>query len=101
MKSFETILNWLMVIFCLIGFTYQVYLIVYEFSLGKTVVNVEVKLLTNTSLPGVTVCYPVVLSMTKASKMNEYKEVYSKFSRMVYINQNKDTLDDDLMYRLI
>ena len=41
---------------CVFGFAYQVYLIFDQYMLGKTVVNIDVKLLESQPLPAITVC---------------------------------------------
>ena len=52
------ILKLILILMCISGFVYQVYLIFDQYMLGKTVVNIEVKRLESQPLPAITVCIP-------------------------------------------
>ena len=72
-RSVQTlkIINLILIIICIVGFVYQVYLILHQYMLGKTVVNIDVKRLKAQPLPAITVCIPALLSISKLSKWNE------------------------------
>ena len=75
----------ILILMCIIGFFYQVYLIFDQYMLGKTVVNIEVKRLTAQPLPAITVClWNRFLSISKLSKLNEFnKELYQEYIDLV------------------
>ena len=66
------IVNLVLILFCISGFVYQVYLIFNKYMLGKTVVNLEVKLLNNQPLPAITICIPYVLSISNLPKLKNF-----------------------------
>ena len=47
------IIDFALYFICIFGFCYQVYLILNEYKLGKTMVNIEVKRLTSQPLPAI------------------------------------------------
>ena len=69
------IVNLILILICLCGFVYQVYLILTQYMLGKTVVNIDVKRLRAQPLPAITVCVETSLSITKLSKLNENNQL--------------------------
>ena len=91
-SKFKIIFNWILAVLPLIGFIYQVSLIFYQYSLGRTVVNVDVKLLTNTTLPAITVCYPALLNMRMASELDgKYSDIYMRYTKLVEENKSNNT----------
>ena len=63
--------DFILILLCLLGFFYQVYLITNQYMLGKTVVNIELKQLMSQPLPAITVCIPArLLSISKLVNLN-------------------------------
>ena len=56
------------------GFVYQVYLILNQYMLGETVVNIEVKIMKDLRLPTFTVCIPALFSIPKLSKSSRWNK---------------------------
>jgi hypothetical protein len=79
--------NFILILICIAGFSYQVYLILEQYMLANTVVNIEVKRLTAQSLPAITICNPSYLSMSKLSEFNKIDQgsyqAYSTFTSML------------------
>ena len=61
---------------CIFGFCYQVYLILNQYMLGKTVVNIEVKRLTAQTLPAITVCIPALLDISKLKQFKDFNQQF-------------------------
>ena len=81
------ILTLILIVMCISGFVYQVYLIFSQYMLGKTVVNIEVKRLVSQPLPAITVCIPYRFELSKLSELSENnKNSYQDYMRLV--NQN-------------
>ena len=90
------IINFILIIFCIFGFVYQVYLIFTQYMLGKTVVNlhVEVKRLKAQTLPAITVCiYESIFSISKLSKINENnRRIYQDYMKTINESISNKTL---------
>ena len=69
-----TLINILLIFICVFGFVYQVYFILDQYMLGKTVVNLEVKLPKKQPPPAITICIPEQISLTKLSKSSKFNE---------------------------
>ena len=85
-RFFQPILlvNFILTLFCVCGFVYQVYLIFNKYMLGKTVVNLELKLLKDQPLPAITICIPYVLSISNLTKLNNFNpEYYQDYINLV------------------
>ena len=75
--------NFILIFICLFGFVYQVYLILDQYMLGKTVVNVEVKRLNSQPMPSITICIPTFFSISKLSKLNEFNQsLYQEYMKL-------------------
>ena len=61
------LINTTLVLICIIGFSYQVYLILKQYMLGKTIVNIELKIMKEQPLPAITICILAPLSLKKLS----------------------------------
>ena len=63
------LINLILIIICIFGFSYQVCLILKQYMLGKTVVNIEVKILKDQPLPAITIFNPALISIQKLLKL--------------------------------
>src|SRR5690349_13431117 len=92
-KIVDFILNFI----CVFGFCYQVYLILYQYMLGKTVVNIEVKRLKAQPLPAITVCIPALLSISKLSNLSEFEQgQYQDYIKLVNKSNSSETFTEEL-----
>src|ERR1700761_2418110 len=95
------ILNLILIVMCLSGFVYQVYLIFDQCMLGKTVVNIEVKRLESQPLPAITVCIPHRYQMSKLSELSETnKNLYQDYMNLVNQNIKNGTFTKDVKLKL-
>ena len=98
------ILNLILILNTILGFCIQVYFILSQYMLGKTVVNIEVKRLKSQQLPAITVCIPTLFSISKLSKLNEInKKLYQDYMKLIdegETNRNfSDSLKQELRYK--
>ena len=88
-KSFANsvkISNFILNFICISGFCYQVHLILNQYMLGETVVNIVVKRITSQPLPAITVCkfISTLFSISKLSKLNEFnRELYQDYKKLL------------------
>ena len=109
-------------LFCVAGLTYHVSELFYEYSLGKTIVNVNVQRNRMDHLPSFTICYPNLFSLKKLAQIdddfkglykyyqekfesyqdsinktieaqNELQTIYDLATKLVYKRLSKNTLD--------
>ena len=83
----DKIINFILILICLTGFCYQVYLILHQYMLGKTVVNIEVKRLKAQPLPAITVCIPALIRVSESINKDAY-QVYMKLLNHGISNRN-------------
>ena len=96
MKLFEIGVN----LACLTGFVYQTLLLSLDYMSGETVTRVMMVSRIPDYLPGVTICYPGMISLLKLSKLNDqtnqmYQEYLGKlenFRRFDQIEKNESLL---------
>ena len=86
------LVNFIFICLCVSGFIYQVYLIFDQYMLGKTIVNLEVKLLKNQPLPAITLCVPHLLSIPKLEKLTSFSQNliqdYNNLLNQCYTNKS-------------
>ena len=101
-KSFikpSKIINYIFYIICIIGFCYQVYLIFCKYMLGKTAVNIDVKVLIGQTLSAITVCIPAFISIPKISNSNDFNQShYQDYFKLV--NEYKGKFTDEVKQNL-
>ena len=85
------LINLILMLICIIGFTYQVYLIFNQYMLGKTVVNLEVKILKDQPLPAITICIQAQISLIKVYESSKYRgqfdELLNNYKKL--LNQSR------------
>ena len=65
---------------CVVGLTYHISELLYQYWLGKTIVNINVQRIDQDNLPALTICYPYLFSFKKLAQIDEYfKNVYEKY----------------------
>ena len=96
------ILNLILILVCLLGFFYQVYLISSQYALGKTVVNIELKRLKSQPLPAITVClWNHFISISKLSKLNKFnKKFYQDYINLFEEIMANDSLTNEVNHLL-
>ena len=102
-KSFvQTVkINLIIILICISGFVYQVYLIFSQYMLGKTVVNIEVKRLESQPLPAITVCIPHRFELSKLSELSETNKIlYQDYMRLVNQSIDNKTLTEYVQKKL-
>ena len=74
-----------------------------QYMSGKTVINMEVGRRYEDTLPGITICYPIALSMKRTAKLNDntmtYYEVYDKLINKLdknFTEKNLEYVKDEL-----
>ena len=72
------LINSTLVLICIVGFVYQVYLIFNQYMLGKTVVNIDLKIMKEKPLPAITICTSSFFSITKLSKSSRWNETFNQ-----------------------
>ena len=85
------LINFIIILICVVGFVYQVHLIMDHYMLGKTVVNLEVKMMKDQPLPAITIYIPALISIAKLSNSSRLNENSKQLSEdyMKYIEQSK------------
>src|ERR1700759_2111128 len=87
---------------CVFGFCYQVYLILHQYMLGKTVVNIEVKRLEAQPLPAITICIPAVISISKLSNLSEFDQrLYQDYMILLDEGNKNQTFTEEMMKTMI
>ena len=83
-----------------IWFLYQVCLILNHYTHGKTVVNIEVKMLKEQPLPAITICIPALLSIQKLSKSSRkngnFEKLFDTYKNLV--EQTRDVTSWNDLY---
>ena len=84
------LINLILIIICIFGFVYQVFLIFSQYMLGKTVVNIEVKIMKDQPLPALTICIPAFFSLPKLSKSSRWNKTHDGllYDYMNLVNQS-------------
>ena len=87
-------LNFILIVTCIVGFVYQDYLILDKYMLRNTVLNIEVKRYepsNNQPLPAITVCIPL-LSITNLSGFKKLNlQFYQDYMKLFNESSNKRT----------
>ena len=76
---------------CLFVFLYQSIDLLNDYSMGKTIISLDVVLLEEEPLPAVTVCTKNWLSIEKLKEFPEYHEIYERY---IKLNQEYNYLTD-------
>ena len=67
-----------------------------QYMSGKTVVNIEIGRIYEDTIPGITICYPIALSMKRTAQLNDktkkYYDEYDKLIKELDKNFSKENL---------
>ena len=91
--------NYLFFIICVSLLFYQSFYLLTEFMSGKTVINISVEKISNTSLPTVTLC-PYYFDFSRLSLLNENVSILYKHYLKMIENANRSRISDiqDYLY---
>ena len=85
-------------IICSLGLAFHSSDLFSQYLSGRTVVNLEVGRKYEDTLPGITICYPIALSMERTAKLNDrtmkYYEEYDRLIKELDENFTRKNLDD-------
>ena len=82
MDNHKTLIKIICFIISVIGLGFHSKQLFGQYMSGKTVINMEIGRRYEDALPGITICYPIALSMIRTAKLNnntmKYYEEYVK-----------------------
>ena len=85
---------------CLVGFVYQATRLINQYTRGQTVVNLEIGLARNVTLPAVTIC-PTFPAIDMLAQFNDYfKQQYNEYVTTLDRSVNKNYPDHEVNVNL-
>ena len=97
--EYKTIFSYSSKLLCLLGLIYQTAGILDAYLQGETLVNIEIEMKINNTLPAITICFPYSLSFKKLSQLNDvYQEQYDtylEYSENLTLGKNSSTNETD------
>ena len=75
---------------CSSGLIYQLYLLIFQYMSGKTVVNLKLKRIEQVHLPAITICFPRGISLEKAARFREdLSQVFKNYTDAIRVISDK------------
>ena len=80
----NVILRLFLTIFCSSGLIYQTTQLFSQYMMGTTFVTIQVERISSETLPGITICYPKLISFERTSKQNaDYKKKFDEYQNQL------------------
>src|SRR5690348_5309294 len=94
--NFQIIQKIILTSICVFGLFWQTFILFTNYMSGKTVTKITFERIIEESIPGITICLPLIISMEKVSHFDKFTmKIYKKFMFITKHNSsNKEALKE-------